>query len=222
MRSIRRLSISVLATASIALAAPAAAQTAVTSDHPYGLDPYKPSDAALLRNYGAALVTQTPLAELATLDPYKPSHAALLRQLGGAIPLWSNWFAPGPAWGPVMPAFGCQPSRHCGSLNSARRGKTVDASQGAAAVPAAPPASSGPTTVATLERPRTNDGVSIRFDGQAWLNAGRAIPLESSGFVRIGEYAGFPVYRRSGASANSSVIYVRTRDDLVTPFRLKP
>ena len=56
------------------------------AEHPYGLDPYNPSDAALLREFGVTLVSQTPLAELRKLDPYKPSHAALLRQLGGGIP----------------------------------------------------------------------------------------------------------------------------------------
>ena len=37
--------------------------------HPYGLDPYKPSDAAILRTYGGTLVQQTPLLELRQLDP---------------------------------------------------------------------------------------------------------------------------------------------------------
>ena len=59
-----------------------------SAPHPYGLDPYKPRDAALLRNYGATLVGLTPLLELHKLDPYVPSQAALLRQLGGAMPLW--------------------------------------------------------------------------------------------------------------------------------------
>lgn len=70
----------------------ASAQTPISSQHPYGLDPYKPSDAELLRRYGSALATQTPLLELRKLDPYKPSHAALLRSLGGAIPLWAIWY----------------------------------------------------------------------------------------------------------------------------------
>jgi hypothetical protein len=77
----------------------ASAQTPTPIQHPYGLDPYKPSDAQLLRTYGAVLATQTPLIELRKLDPYKPSQAALLRALGGAIPLWaiSCPLAPAPA-----------------------------------------------------------------------------------------------------------------------------
>ena len=74
-----------------------ATAAAQTSSSPYGLDPYSPSDAFWLRNYGAALVAQTPLLELRTLDPYKPSHAALIRQIGGAMPLWGVWWYPASA-----------------------------------------------------------------------------------------------------------------------------
>ena len=65
-------------------AAPVFAQTAVPELHPFGLDPYKPSDAALLRNYGSTLLAQTPLLELRQLDPYKPSHANGARRRSGA------------------------------------------------------------------------------------------------------------------------------------------
>lgn len=81
-------------------AAPASAQ------YPYDLDPYKPSDAAWLRTYGATLVAQTPLLELRRLDPYVPSQAALLRQLGGAMPWWVGWylpFSPPPTFAPLTP-----------------------------------------------------------------------------------------------------------------------
>ena len=67
---------------------PSCEQAPAPTTHPYGFDPYKPSDAALLRDFGATLVAHTPLQELRRLDPYKPSEAALLRQLGGAFPLW--------------------------------------------------------------------------------------------------------------------------------------
>jgi hypothetical protein len=79
------------------------AQTPTPVQHPYGLDPYKPSDAELLRKYGSVLATQTPLLELRKLDPYKPSHAALLRALGGAMPLWAIWYPLAPAPGSLAP-----------------------------------------------------------------------------------------------------------------------
>ena len=52
-------------TATLFVVTPGFSQTPAPSQHPYGLDPYKPSDAFFLRNYGAALVAQTPLLELA-------------------------------------------------------------------------------------------------------------------------------------------------------------
>ena len=59
----------ILMTVALLAAAPAAAQTSIPEEHPYGLDPYKPSDAAILRTWGSTLVAQTPLLELRHLDP---------------------------------------------------------------------------------------------------------------------------------------------------------
>ena len=90
--------------AALLAATPAAAQNLVPEAHPYGLDPYNPSDAAVLRTYGSTLVAQTPILQLRELDPYKPSHAALLRQLGGAMPIWSHlsWYPMAPPLAPLM------------------------------------------------------------------------------------------------------------------------
>ena len=48
---------------------PAFAQTPTPVQHPYGLDPYTPREAELLRKYGGVLAAQTPLLELRRLDP---------------------------------------------------------------------------------------------------------------------------------------------------------
>jgi hypothetical protein len=233
MFTIRKVTMSFVALASVTLlaAAPASGQAPVPAAHPYGLDPYSPSDAMWLRNFGAALVAQTPLLELATLDPYKPSDAELIRQLGGAIPLCCpDWYWPGPTFGPLMPLS--RPSITTSSAMRFRAPRDVDF---IAATPPPPPATSAATTadlpvvpsaqptpmsVATLARPQGNDGVSIRYAGQSWTSAGRAIPLQGSTFERVGEYAGFPVYKQ--ARVTDDVIYVQTRDNLIAPFRLKP
>jgi hypothetical protein len=86
--------------------------------------------------------------------------------------------------------------------------------------PAAPAAQPGPSSIVTLARPQNNDGVSIRFDGRSWTSAGRSVPLQGSTFQRVGEYAGFAVYRQAGT--NDDIIYVQTRDNVIAPFRLKP
>src|SRR5262245_13099083 len=83
--------------------APAALAQSAASVYPYGLDPYQPTDAWWLRQFGSVLVAQTPILELRKLDPFKPSEAALLRDLGGAIPLWALWYPPAPMPVPLTP-----------------------------------------------------------------------------------------------------------------------
>ncbi len=77
--------------AAFALAAMVVSQPLFAQEpgRPFGLDPYKPSDAKILRDLGPTLVTQMPLSELSKLDPYNPTDAALLRQAGAGIPVWA-------------------------------------------------------------------------------------------------------------------------------------
>ena len=198
---------------------PASGQAQASSEYPYGLDPYKPSDATLLRNYGDTLVAQTPLSELQKLDPYKPSHAALLRELGGAFPLWGLVWYPAPIPASLMPfpatALTSQPAAV--TIPEVRQPSSAADEETAATTAITPPP---PSSVTTLRRPETNDGVWIGFGQQKWISAGRPIPFASSEFVRVGQYADFPVFRRTGE--NEEVIYVPTRQGLVAPYRLKP
>jgi hypothetical protein len=195
----------------LAAAWPSAAQA--PADNPYGLDPYKPSDAALLRAFGATLVSQTPLPELASLDPYKPSHAALLRQMGGGLPLWGLAWFPLQAPGPVMPLV--QIAQTAGPMPEPLARHEPRVARHEAAEEALPP----PFWMATLQRPETNDGVWITFAGGKWIAAGKAIPFEASAFVRVGTYGTFPVYRDTRAA--DGLIYVPSRDGLITPYRAK-
>jgi hypothetical protein len=168
------------------------------------------------------------LLELGRLDPYNPNHAALLRQIGGAIPCCPYWYSPGPTFGPVTPfaASGFPTAWPTGFANvpapvivlvmqpAASTGAT--ATTPASTTPQPPPP---PLVSATL--PESNDGIWISFEGRRWISAGRAVPLQSTEFERVGEYAGFPVYRRR-AGVNDEVIYVPTRDDLIAPYRRVP
>jgi hypothetical protein len=224
MLAIRKATMSFVAIAAVTLlaAAPASGQVAVPAAHPYGLDPYSPSDAMWLRDFGAALTSQTPLLELTTLDPYKPSEAALLRQAGGAIPLCCpDWYWRGPTFGPLLPASG--PGTPSAMRFPGMRGakfKVARPTPATAAEVAAPAPQLTPSSVVTLARPQDNIGVSIRYTGQIWTSAGRAVPLQASAFERVGEYAGSPVYRQTAGSAD--LIYVQTRDGLIAPFRRRP
>jgi hypothetical protein len=196
---------------------PSCEQAPAPTTHPYGFDPYKPSDAALLRDFGATLVAHTPLQELRRLDPYKPSDAALLRQLGGAFPSWGlEWYwAPAPA--PLTPF--AEPERGMWRAPVAlppmqTSADTAPASAGGNAMTPAQP-----STMASLRAPESNDGVWIAYAEKRWILAGRPVPYESSAFQRVGEYGRFPVFRRTGV--DEDVIYVPTRQGEVVPYRLK-
>jgi hypothetical protein len=76
------------------------------------------------------------------------------------------------------------------------------------------------TSMATLRKPDSNDGVWIRYGQQKWISAGRPIPFVDSEFVRVGQYGEFPVFRRTRAS--EELIYLPTREGLIVPYRLKP
>jgi hypothetical protein len=187
-----------------------------SAEYPYGLDPYKPSDAALLRDYGDTLVAQTPLAELRKLDPYKPSHAALLRDLGGAIPLWGTMWYPSPvplSLSPFPTEFlaprALRRSRWMQSTQPRDDDRTIAPPVGIAA----------PTSMATLRPPENNDGVWIVFEQQKWISAGRSIPFDSASYIRIGEYDRVPVFKRAGA--NEDVVYLLLESGSIAPYRLK-
>lgn len=178
-------------------------------------DPYKPSHQAIVRNYGATLLAQAPLSALLALDAYSPSEAAFLRQLGGAIPLWP--YPVYPAWPgypmslPQWPAPStppCEPARETAEAVMTTFDEVLSALEqrrsaaGAAAANATPP---------------RNSGVSIQHAGRVWLSAGPAVPYIEAEFVRVGESAGSPVFRRIRGDDN--IIYVPTTMGMVAPFR---
>ena len=76
-----------LAIGALLLASATVASAQDTTRKTIGLDPYKPSDAKILREQGPAVVTQMTIDEVKKLDPYNPTDAALIRQMGGAIPV---------------------------------------------------------------------------------------------------------------------------------------
>jgi hypothetical protein len=71
----------------------------------------------------------------------------------------------------------------------------------------------------SLRRPEGNDGLWIRYAGEKWVSAGPAVPLRPDDFVRVGNYAGFPVFARQGFT--EEVIYLPTLAGLIAPYRLK-
>ncbi len=95
---------------------------------------------------------------------------------------------------------------------------TSVASTAAVAVPSVPTRVDAPPMVSLL-RPESNDGLWVRFEDQKWVNSGAAVLLEPTAFVRVGDYAGFPVFKRRDATED--VIYLPTRAGLIAPYRRK-
>jgi hypothetical protein len=192
---------------------PVFGQTSATVQYPYGLDPYKPSDAELLRRYGSVLTAQTPLSELRKLDPYKPSEIALLRDLGAGIPVWAVWY-PSVVSASVIP----YPTGFPIPANiTILVGQLPAAEALTSAEPTGASPQPSPTSAVTILRPETNDGLWISFAGKTWISSGPAVAFQDSQFTRVGEYGAFPVFRRHA----DDVIYLPTRQGLVAPYRLK-
>lgn len=183
-----------------------------------GFDPYNPSHAAIVRQYGGALMALAPLSTLLRLNPYVPADAALLRQVGNGIPvaIAYSWYRAAPP--PTAP--GCAPGSEPASaaLPDAAAPLTTFAEM-MRALEHRPGAAPAPGEVATPRHSSTerNRGLTITFAGLVWTSAGAAIPFQASDFVVAGERNGFPVYRRTRDNAN--VIYAPTMPGMMAPFR---
>ena len=197
------------------------AQAAPCAPHWDEFDPYKPSDLALVRQFGGSVLAHAPFATLLQLDPYVPIQGELLRQHGGALPVW------GFAWYPWYPRVA--DTTNC-SVVHPRLTSTI--------TPSVEPA---PTTVAdlltALERARSasaslpaearsgaatgppgrNAGVWIHYAGRIWVSAGPAVTFAESEFVRVGGSDTAPIFQRRGTK--EAIIYVPTTPGVVAPFR---
>ena len=197
------------------LTTPALAQSQPCGTQVSTYDPYKPSDLAIVREYGGTVMSQAPLSTLLKLDPYVPSQGELLRQVGRGIPLYAvyGW----PVSAPPRAADDCAPAPQPSSTPPAPLTSFAEVLAALQRAPAAPAAAMvAPSASATEKR----TGVWIHYGGRAWVSAGSAIPLRNAEFTRVGESAGFPVFRRSGAK--DDLIFVATTTGMVAPFRATP
>lgn len=201
----------------------ASAQTGPCAPRPYAFDPYKPSDLAILRQFGSSVLANAPLSSLLLLDPYVPSEAQLLRQYGGALPLWPfvwypTYFQPGyppdcsrarELAAPEAVASANPPITTFADLLTQL--ERAPASQGVA-----PPSGGRPVAARAVSVERTM-GASIEYDGRRWVSAGRAVAFDDARFVRVGESAASAVFMARGAK--DQIIFVPTTPGMVAPFR---
>ena len=182
------------------------------------LDPNKPSDAALLRDFGDTLVAQVPLVDMQALDPYKPSDAALLRRVGAGLPIYLAWY-PMALAGPMLsaPQSDMPLERRTQRDSGALPYPVAPAPNDCGCERAAP--SGPPSPVTTVLRPESNDGVWIEFQAKRWITAGKTVAHVETDFTSAGQYRDLPVYKRRGSG--DEIIYLPTRDGSLAPYRLK-
>lgn len=130
--------------------------------------------------------------------PYEPLPAAIVR-------------APGP---PVRaaPVLGTEYPVPVDT----RPAETPEPAPTAGETPYPPP---GP--LVTARAPEGLDAIFIDYRNRRWFGGGSAVELASGPFTRIGEYQGFPVYRR-GDDQSTIYIAVRRTADMVAPFTVRP
>lgn len=197
------------------------AQGAPCSPRALSYDPYKPSDLAIIRNYGGAVVSQAPLSELLKLDPYVPSQGELLRQVGNGIPVWGVYpwhpYAP-PAIAPAPPGD-CDPAPATAVDQPAPAASHITTFADAmAAVQRAPSTAATASAAARAPQTQRQRGVLLNYAGRTWISDGAAVPFQERDFERIGESAGFAIYQRRGSKDDR--IFVTTARGMIAPFRL--
>ena len=196
------------------------AQPAPCGQQAYEFDPYKPSDLAILRQYGG-VPAHAPLLQL---DPYVPFEGELLRQHSGAMPVW------GFAWYPWDPQVTYTPDCREGRAplmsavtESAEPPLTtvadlltaLERARASSASATSPGAAS--SVAASRVPPERNAGVWIYYAGRAWVSGGPAVTFAESEFVRVGESDGTSIFQRRGTK--DEIIYVPTTPGVVAPFR---
>lgn len=77
----------------------------------------------------------------------------------------------------------------------------------------------GPLT--TAREPQGLDAIFVEYQGQRWFGSGPAVDLDAAEFTRLGEYRGFPVYRR-GDDERTIYISVRAGAGMAAPFSVRP
>lgn len=78
-----------------------------------------------------------------------------------------------------------------------------------------------PGPLVSARKPEGLDGIYIEYQERRWFVSGHAEELESAQFTRIGEYEGFPVYRKSNDERTIYVAVSETARELVAPYSLR-
>jgi len=83
--------------------------------------------------------------------------------------------------------------------------------------PTPPAESAWPSTLRSARLPLSDQGVWIEFEGVRWYNDGKAVHYDAAQFESVGDYHGFPVYRRRGSDPYRIFVAVMP-DGPLAPF----
>lgn len=73
----------------------------------------------------------------------------------------------------------------------------------------------------TARVPQGINDAFLEFRDQRWFSSGPAVELEGAEFTRIGEYYGFPVYRRRGDESTIYVTVAKSAAQLAAPYSVR-
>jgi hypothetical protein len=73
-----------------------------------------------------------------------------------------------------------------------------------------------PWITRSAKLPQYESAVWVDYEGARWFASGKAVPYAPSGFSRIGDFKGFPVYR--AGSGGEDTVYLPGKEGFVTPY----
>ena len=176
----------------------------------------RPFDGGVMMQIG--VYDNVPIYADATLEPfsvvYVPVARGAMRQYErvreGAIAGTQGSRAPA---FPVQPVSGL-PAATTGTLS----GGSTPLVSSTASAPGTVVTVITPTHVESIPRPRSTDGVWIRYEGSKWYSHGEAALYSPERFVRIGTYRGFPVYRERRDGRKDEIWVAVVEDGPVAPY----
>jgi hypothetical protein len=72
--------------------------------------------------------------------------------------------------------------------------------------------------LASARKPEGLDGIYIDYRDRRWMLSGAAVELDTTLFTAIGEYRGFPVYRKGDDERTIYVTVARNARELLAPY----
>jgi hypothetical protein len=101
-----------------------------------------------------------------------------------------------------------------GSGEPAARRPSVE--PGPVATTGAAPYPLGP--LASARKPEGLNGIYVDYRDRRWMLSGSAVELDSTQFTRVGEYRGFPVYRKGDDEQTIYVTVAQGARELLAPY----